>query len=99
MIRYANLLDGVVVAGNETARVKHRSIIDMSRNAGTNATSATQAAMFNATMVGASQHKIKGHFQAWTEKGNQVDQQLSAVLRTMKDIRRIGVGGSDLGSS
>jgi len=43
--------------------------------------------------------KIKGHFQAWSEKGNQVDQQLSAVLRTMKDVRRIGVGGSDLGSS
>jgi hypothetical protein len=43
--------------------------------------------------------KIKGHFQTWTEKGNQVDQQLSAVLRTMKDVRRIGVGGSDLGSS
>ena len=43
--------------------------------------------------------KIKGHFQAWSEKANQVDQQLSAVLRTMKDVRRIGVGGSDLGSS
>lgn len=43
--------------------------------------------------------KIKGHFQAWSEKGSQVDQQLSAVLRTMKDVRRIGVGGSDLGSS
>jgi len=43
--------------------------------------------------------KIKGHFQAWTEKGNQVDQQLSAVLRTMKDVRRIGVGGSDLGAT
>ena len=43
--------------------------------------------------------KIKGHFQAWQEKASQVDQQLSAVLRTMKDVRRIGVGGSDLGSS
>ncbi len=43
--------------------------------------------------------KIKGHFQAWTEKANQVDQQLSSILRTLKDIRRIGVGGSDLGAS
>ena len=43
--------------------------------------------------------KIKGHYQAWSEKGNQVDQQLAAILRTMKNLRRIGVGGSDLGAS
>ena len=40
-----------------------------------------------------------GDFQGWTEKGNQVDQQLAFVLRTMRDMRRIGIGGSDLGSS
>ena len=38
--------------------------------------------------------KVSGFFQGWQEKGNQVDQQLSAVLRTMKDVRRIGVGGN-----
>ena len=43
--------------------------------------------------------KIKTFFQGWQEKGNQIDQQLASVLRTMKDVRRIGVGGSDLGSS
>ena len=90
-VRYANTLDGMVAAGNKTAQAQQRSIIDMSRNAGTKATSATQAAMFSATMGGA--------FQAWQEKGNQVDQQLSTVLRAMNDARRIGVGGSDLGSS
>ena len=43
--------------------------------------------------------KIKGFFDAWSEKASQVDQQLTSILRTMKDVRRIGVGGSDLGSS
>jgi glucose-6-phosphate isomerase len=38
-------------------------------------------------------------YQQWQEKANQVDQQLTSVLRTMKDIGRVGVGGSDLGAS
>jgi hypothetical protein len=40
-----------------------------------------------------------GYFQGWQEKTNQTDQQLTAVLRTMKDVSRIGAGGSDLGSA
>jgi hypothetical protein len=43
--------------------------------------------------------KIKGFFQGWQEKANQVDQQLTAILRMLKDLGRVGVGGSDLGSS
>jgi predicted ribosomally synthesized peptide with nif11-like leader len=44
-------------------------------------------------------YKIKGFFQGWQEKANQVDQQLISVLRIMKDLGRVGVGGSDLGAS
>jgi hypothetical protein len=43
--------------------------------------------------------KIKGFFQGWQEKANQVDQQLTSILRIMKDLGRVGVGGSDLGAS
>jgi hypothetical protein len=43
--------------------------------------------------------KIKGFFQGWQEKANQVDQQLTSLLRIMKDLGRVGVGGSDLGAS
>lgn len=43
--------------------------------------------------------EIAAYFEGWQEKGNQVDQQLSSVLRTMKDLGRVGVGGSDLGAS
>ena len=38
-------------------------------------------------------------FQGWQEKANQVDQQLTAVLRIMKELVRVGFGGSDLGAS
>ena len=37
-------------------------------------------------------------FASWTEKQDQQAQQLSSVLRVMRDILRIGVGGVDLGS-
>ena len=43
--------------------------------------------------------EIKGFFQGWQEKANQVDQQLTSILRIMKDLDRVGVGGSDLGAS
>ena len=43
--------------------------------------------------------KIKGFFQGWQEKANQVDQQLTSILRIFKDLGRGGVGGSDLGAS
>ena len=43
--------------------------------------------------------QIESYFSGWAEKANQVDQQLSAILLTMKDVRRIGVSGSDLGAS
>jgi glucose-6-phosphate isomerase len=42
---------------------------------------------------------VLGFFQGWNEKANQVDQQLTSILRTMKDLGRVGVGGSDLGAS
>ena len=44
-------------------------------------------------------NKIKGFFQGWQEKANQVDQQLTSILRIFKDLGRVGVGGSDLGAS
>ena len=43
--------------------------------------------------------KIQGYFQGWQEKSNQKDQQLTSILRIMKDLGRVGVGGSDLGAS
>ena len=43
--------------------------------------------------------RIKGYFAGWQEKANQVDQQLTAILRILKDLMRVGVGGSDLGAS
>ena len=43
--------------------------------------------------------KISGFFQGWQEKSNQVDQQLTSVLRIMRDLGRVGVSGSDLGAS
>ena len=46
-----------------------------------------------------TEDKIRGFFQEWQEKANQVDQQLTSVLRVMKDLGRVGVGGSDLGAS
>ena len=42
---------------------------------------------------------IRAHFSNWDEKQNQLAQQLATVLRVLKDILRIGVGGSDLGDS
>lgn len=42
---------------------------------------------------------FKAFFHGWQEKGNQIDQRLTLILRTMRDVRRIGVGGSDLGTS
>jgi len=38
-------------------------------------------------------------FQGWQEKANQVDQQLTSILRIFKDLGRVGMGGSDLGAS
>jgi hypothetical protein len=43
--------------------------------------------------------KIKSRFKALSEKVNQLNQQLTLVLRTMRDIGRIGLAGSDLGAS
>jgi vacuolar-type H+-ATPase subunit I/STV1 len=43
--------------------------------------------------------KMKSFFQGWQEKANQVDQQLTNILRVFKDLGRVGVGGSDLGAS
>lgn len=42
--------------------------------------------------------KIKHFFQGMQAKANQIDQQLNSVLRIMKDLGRVGVGGSNLGA-
>jgi hypothetical protein len=42
--------------------------------------------------------KIKHFFQGMQGKANQINQQFNSVLRIMKDLGRVGVGGSDLGA-
>lgn len=41
--------------------------------------------------------RVRRLFNRWSEKANQMDQQLLALLRIMRDRRRIGLGGAELG--
>ena len=56
-------------------------------------------AQLDAVAGGTEGDKVRGFFQGWQEKVNQVDQQLTSILRIMKDLGRVGIGGSDLGAS